>query len=99
MGSRLISRIKILSPANTLTTCVFQRSERSDEVFSVQHASSHCRDVKHGVNSPGFRGPHNNICNDSLELGASMMTPHFTEEMVNELKFSQIKFWGDVPES
>jgi hypothetical protein len=41
----------------------------------------------------------NNLYNESLELGASMLTPHFNEEVVNELKFRQWKFWGDIPES
>jgi hypothetical protein len=39
-----------------------------------------------------------NLYNESLELGASMLTPLFNVEVINELKYRQRKFWGDIPE-
>ena len=41
----------------------------------------------------------NNLYNESLQLGESMLTPIFNEEVFNELKYRQQNNWGDIPEA
>jgi hypothetical protein len=41
----------------------------------------------------------NNLYNESLQLGESMLTPIFNEEVINELKYRQQNNWGDIPEA
>jgi hypothetical protein len=40
-----------------------------------------------------------NLYNESLGLGESMLMPMFNEEVVNELQSRQRNLWGDIPQA